>query len=85
MPAEIGGTNALEPLIVAADLDIPVIDCDGMGRAFPQLQQFTPFIYDCPFAPAVISGIHGNSVSCVKCDSATGLENFFRIECVKMG
>ena len=26
------------PFTVAAKLDLPVVDCDGMGRAFPELQ-----------------------------------------------
>ena len=38
MSAEIGGANAIEPLEVAAMLNLPVVDCDGMGRAFPELQ-----------------------------------------------
>jgi len=35
---EIGGSNALAPMIVAAHTGLPVIDGDGMGRAFPGLQ-----------------------------------------------
>ena len=35
---EIGGINNIIPLTVAAALDLPVIDGDGMGRAFPSLQ-----------------------------------------------
>lgn len=34
---EIGGLNALTPLVVAAERKLPVIDGDGMGRAFPEL------------------------------------------------
>lgn len=82
---EIGGLNALEPLITAAELGLPVLDCDGMGRAFPQLQQFGPFINGtCPY-PAVITDHHGNYVCCVKCASAIELENFFRKHCISMG
>ena len=35
LPIEIGGSNGLAPLILAAKLGLPVVDCDGMGRAFP--------------------------------------------------
>ena len=35
---EIGGSNSLEPIIAAGENNIPVIDGDGMGRAFPELQ-----------------------------------------------
>ena len=36
--AEVGGMNSLEPLLVSAILGLPVVDGDGMGRAFPMLQ-----------------------------------------------
>ena len=36
--AEIGGENSTEPLIVGAELGLPVVDMDFMGRAFPELQ-----------------------------------------------
>ena len=38
MNVEIGGLNSMEPLILGAELGIPVLDADGMGRAFPELQ-----------------------------------------------
>ena len=38
MCAEIGGMNGIEPLFAAAESGLPVIDCDLMGRAFPELQ-----------------------------------------------
>ena len=85
MVAEIGGLNALQPMIVASQLGVPVLDCDGMGRAFPELQMFAPFMFGNPSSPAVIIGHHGNYVCCVKIESATGLESFFRQHCISMG
>lgn len=35
----LGGTNAIEPMVAAVDLNVPVLDADGMGRAFPQVWQ----------------------------------------------
>lgn len=35
---EIGGINGLIPLLVALERNLPVIDGDGMGRAFPKLE-----------------------------------------------
>ncbi len=32
--AEIGGGNALEPMLTAAAAGLPVVDGDGMGRGF---------------------------------------------------
>ena len=40
VPGEIGGGNGLEALVVAADMGLPVVDADFMGRAFPELQVF---------------------------------------------
>ena len=36
--AEIGGLNSFEPLLAGTRLGLPVLDADGMGRAFPELQ-----------------------------------------------
>lgn len=38
---EIGGGNGLEALNVAAAMQLPVVDADFMGRAFPELQVIT--------------------------------------------
>jgi DUF917 family protein len=38
MAMEIGGGNAVRPLMAAALLGLPVIDSDTMGRAYPELQ-----------------------------------------------
>ena len=41
MPTEVGGINSTIPLFVGARLGIPVVDADGQGRAFPELQMET--------------------------------------------
>jgi DUF917 family protein len=41
MPIECGGINSMIPLVVAATAGLPVVDADGMGRAFPELQMET--------------------------------------------
>ncbi|MBF0817187.1 DUF917 domain-containing protein [Microbacterium paludicola] len=35
---EVGGGNSMVPIAVAAELGVPLINGDGMGRAFPELQ-----------------------------------------------
>lgn len=45
IPVEIGGSNAMAPIIAAAMAGLPVIDGDGMGRAFPEGQMTTFSIY----------------------------------------
>ncbi len=38
MTTEIGGSNAFQPLMAAAHLDLPIVDADAMGRAYPEAQ-----------------------------------------------
>src|SRR5699024_1368117 len=44
IPAEAGGVNTIIPLAVAGALGIPVIDADGMGRAFPELHMTSFYV-----------------------------------------
>ncbi|WP_448664020.1 DUF917 domain-containing protein [Sphingomonas sp. CJ20] len=60
MPIEIGGGNGLAPLLAAAELGIPVVDADGMGRAFPE-SQMTVFSIDGLCAcPSVVTSANGD-------------------------
>lgn len=59
---EIGGANSMEPLIAAAFAGLPVVDCDGMGRAFPEMQMTTFSIYGHRSTPSVMCDLHGNVV-----------------------
>jgi DUF917 family protein len=60
--AEAGGLNSTIPFVVAARLGIPVIDADGMGRAFPELQMVTPTLWSIPATPMALADEKGNSV-----------------------
>ena len=44
MSFEIGGCNSLTPLYTAGLMDIPLMDLDLMGRAFPEFQMTSLFI-----------------------------------------
>lgn len=59
---EIGGQNSMEPLVVAAMAGLPVVDGDGMGRAFPEMQMTTYAIYGHRSTPSVMCDPHGNVV-----------------------
>jgi DUF917 family protein len=37
MPIEAGGINSTIPIYAAAKLGVPMVDADGMGRAFPEI------------------------------------------------
>ena len=61
-PIEIGGQNGLSPLLLSAARGIPVVDCDGMGRAFPEAHMVTFNIYGCKACPAIFTDEKGNSL-----------------------
>ena len=55
MPGEIGGANGLFPLIMSAITDIPILDGDLLGRAFPEVQMASPnVIGDVSCAPTFL-------------------------------
>ena len=60
MCAEIGGSNGMVPLTWAARLGLPVLDADGMGRAFPEVQMVTMELAGIPVAPAVVVDERGH-------------------------
>lgn len=60
MPIECGGMNSTIPFLVAARAGIPVVDADGMGRAFPELQMETFHIYGVSGTPMVIHNERGD-------------------------
>lgn len=59
-PMEAGGVNSMIPIVVAAQLGLPLIDCDGMGRAFPELQMVTFNLDGIPATPMAITDEKGN-------------------------
>jgi DUF917 family protein len=62
MSAEMGGMNALFPAAMAAHLGLPLVDADGMGRAFPELQMVSFNILGQRAAPMVMCDEYGDTV-----------------------
>src|SRR4051794_38603155 len=60
MPVEAGGVNSMIPLVVGLRLGLPVVDADGMGRAFPELFHETFHVFGVPGTPMVITNDHGD-------------------------
>lgn len=61
MPAEAGGVNSMLPIAAAARLGIPLVDADGMGRAFPELQMVTFSIGGVSASPMAFIDEKGNA------------------------
>ncbi len=82
---EIGGSNSVEPLIPAAMTGLPVVDADGMGRAFPEFQMKTFFVYGVPWCPMAIADEKGNTVVIPETISPAWAERLARAITVQMG
>ena len=82
---EIGGGNALSPIITAATAGLGVVDGDGMGRAFPEMQMTTVSIYGHHSTPAAIADERGNVVVFGHVASELWFEKLARATVVQMG
>lgn len=60
--AEVGGLNSMMPIVASAALGLPLVDCDAMGRAFPEIQMSIPTLHDIKAAPMAVADEKGNSV-----------------------
>ncbi len=62
-PIECGGINSQIPFLLAARAKLPVVDGDGMGRAFPELQMETFHVYGVSGSPAIVADERGTIVT----------------------
>ena len=83
--AEIGGANSMEPMLTAAQAGLPVVDGDGMGRAFPEMQMCTWSIYGHREAPGAMADEKGNIVVIRETPNDVWLERMARSVVVAMG
>jgi uncharacterized protein len=59
---EAGGLNSTTPFVVAAMTGLPLVDGDGMGRAYPELQMVTFSMHGVSATPMVLCDDKGNSL-----------------------
>ena len=59
---EAGGVNSTTPFVVAAASGLPLVDGDGMGRAYPELQMVTFTMHGVSATPMVLCDDKGNSL-----------------------
>jgi uncharacterized protein len=84
MPVEIGGGNGLLPITWAARIGLPVVDADGMGRAFPEVPQVAMHLAGIPASPAVMTDERGN-VLVFRTISGHWMERLERAAAVEFG
>lgn len=85
MPIETGGINSTIPLFVGATLGIPVVDADGMGRAFPELQMETFAVYGVDGSPLSVADERGNTAIVRTGSDNKRMEQWARSLVVRMG
>jgi DUF917 family protein len=85
IPMECGGINSMIPLAVAAITGLPVVDGDGMGRAFPELQMETFGVYGVSASPMVVAGDHDETVLIDTGTDNARVEWLARGCCIRMG
>jgi DUF917 family protein len=81
---EVGGMNSMLPIVAAAVTGLPLVDCDGMGRAFPELQMCTPTLAGIPVAPVALADERGNTVLLDAVDNRSA-ERLARAVTIEMG
>ena len=84
MPAEIGGCNALTPLILALKYKLPVLDADLIGRAFPRIDMCKPAVLNQSCNPTYLADHMGNFMS-LHLTRLSLLENIVRDVTVHFG
>lgn len=81
---EAGGVNSTTPFVVAAATGLPLVDGDGMGRAYPELQMVTFTMHGVSATPMVLCDDKGNSLV-LETVSNEWTERLARAATVEMG
>ncbi|MEV4471186.1 DUF917 domain-containing protein [Nonomuraea sp. NPDC049504] len=84
MSSEIGGANGVAPVAWAAQLGLPLLDADGMGRAFPEVQMISMYVAGVPADIVIMSDVAGNVVTIRPLDGLWS-ERIARAVCVAVG
>ncbi|MGH6943168.1 MAG: DUF917 domain-containing protein [Geminicoccaceae bacterium] len=85
MSVEIGGGNGIQPFLAAAMLDLPVIDADGMGRAFPSVFHTSFAVMGYRPDPLSLVDIRANSVVLAEAADWLWVERVSRAVSVVLG
>jgi DUF917 family protein len=85
MPWEIGGGNGFQPLLVAASLDLPLVDADAMGRAFPEASMTSFAVMNLTPYPLAMADIRDNAIIYARALDWHWLERMRRQTCTVLG
>lgn len=90
IPLEIGGSNGLQGLVLGAssNMNVPCVDGDWMGRAYPTKWQTTPVVFgerEIVFAPVCVADGNGNALYMPTATSDLKVEQVIRSALSQMG
>jgi DUF917 family protein len=85
MSLEIGGSNAIQPFMVAAFTGLPVLDADTMGRAYPEAQMSSFAIGDLRPYPLTLADPRGVETVVSKVPTWKWMERISRKICTEVG
>lgn len=90
IPLEIGGSNGLQGLVLGAssNMNVPCVDGDWMGRAYPTKWQTTPVVFgerEIVFAPVAVADGNGNTLYMPTATSDLKVEQVIRSALSQMG
>jgi uncharacterized protein len=85
IPIEVGGTNSFVPLIAGAQLGLPTVDADGMGRAFPEWSMISFYFDGVAPSPVLMTDSLDRKIIIEGVDTPHTLERIGRAICIQLG
>jgi DUF917 family protein len=85
IPIEVGGSNSFAPLIASAQLGLPTVDADGMGRAFPEWSMISFYFHGVAPSPVIMTDCLDRKILIENVGSPKQLEHIGRAACVQLG
>ncbi|EFY95440.2 hydantoinase [Metarhizium robertsii ARSEF 23] len=82
---EVGGGNGLSIFSTAVNYNLPVVDGDTMGRAFPAMYHSTTSVYGHPLTPCCITDCRGVISILMGADSPDRVEKVLRSTAIELG
>jgi len=84
---EIGGNNGMQSPLMTKYFDVPALDGDLMGRAYPLLNQILPAVYNRPnsLVPCSLNDGDGNTVILATAKNQHFVESIMRVVATEMG
>lgn len=85
LPDEIGGGNGLSSFPTSVHFDIPIVDGDAMGRAYPTMYHVTFSVYGQSLVPCVLTDARNNVNVVMSTDTPERLETILRSSAIELG